>query len=152
MIENKSGHQLLEFINGDENSAQEKYKPITGAFAFISCENKYLICYNKWRNQWEFPAGRLEPGETMKEAAKRELYEETGQAVNDLTFRGLFKIYDKGKDEIRYRAAYTGALHQLSAFIDNEETTKIMLWDLIEDIGEFDSVDKAMFLHVKKST
>ena len=35
------------------------------------------------------PGGKLEPGESPYDCAKRELYEETGLEVNDLYFRGL---------------------------------------------------------------
>lgn len=36
------------------------------------------------RELWEIPAGKLEPGESPEEAARRELREETGLAVENL--------------------------------------------------------------------
>lgn len=41
------------------------------------------------RNHWGFPKGNIENGETEKEAAKREVYEETG--INHITFFPDFK-------------------------------------------------------------
>ena len=45
---------------------------------FARYENKWIICKHKERDTWETSGGHVEPGETTIEAAKRELYEETG--------------------------------------------------------------------------
>ncbi|ADL50847.1 NUDIX domain-containing protein [Clostridium cellulovorans] len=146
IVENKSGHQLLEFIQISEEALLQSsdYKPITGAFAFIKCKDKYLVAYNKWRKQWEFPAGKIEEGETPKACAYRELFEETNQKVNNLQYKGLFKIYDKNKQQIRYRATYFAEIDEIRTFAENEEMNEILLWDLKTDIGYFDEVDKRM--------
>ena len=41
-------------------------------------KDKYVFSYNKKRNGWEIPGGHIEEGESWQEAAKREMYEETG--------------------------------------------------------------------------
>lgn len=146
LAENKNGQQLLEYIQVPEKDLLESdaFKPITGSFAFIKCDDKYLIAYNKWRKQWEFPAGKIKKGETYKECAIRELFEETNQNVTNLEYRGLFKIYDKNKDHVRYRTAYFAEIDKINGFKENDEMTEIMIWDLESDIGYFDEVDKKM--------
>lgn len=146
LAENKSGHQLLEYIKIAEHEVVESelFKPITGSFAFIKCENRYLVAYNKWRNQWEFPAGKIEEGETPKECATRELLEETNQKVINLEYKGVFKIFDKSKNQVRYRTAYFADVNEITEFKENDEMNKILLWDLETDIGYFDEVDKKM--------
>ena len=44
-----------------------------------SCfEGKWLLSRHKSRNTWETQGGHIEPGETPLDAARRELYEESG--------------------------------------------------------------------------
>ncbi len=42
--------------------------------------------YTVGRLEWEIPAGKMEPGENMEEAARREAMEETGCTLKDLAF------------------------------------------------------------------
>lgn len=50
----------------------------------IEQEGKYLLIQEAREDiygKWNLPAGRLDPGETVSEAAKREIYEECGFRV-----------------------------------------------------------------------
>ena len=42
------------------------------------CEGKKLLSRHRARTTWETQGGHIEPGETPLQAAKRELYEESG--------------------------------------------------------------------------
>ena len=47
-------------------------------------QGKLLWCRQKKKTTWELPGGHIEPGETPFEAAKRELFEETGAEGFDI--------------------------------------------------------------------
>ena len=51
----------------------------------------WLLTNHKERG-WEFPGGKKEQGETLEEAAKREVMEETGARVGQLHFIGEYKV------------------------------------------------------------
>jgi 8-oxo-dGTP diphosphatase len=135
-----NGLEFLEFIYTTEEELY-KYQPLAGSFAVIKCTDKYLMCYNVWRKQWELPAGRREEDETPKECAIRELYEETGQKILDLEFKGLLKSKKIINGEIKFNPVYFAITEEIQPFIENEEISKIKLWDLREEIGYIDSVD-----------
>ncbi|WP_198317030.1 NUDIX domain-containing protein [Sutcliffiella horikoshii] len=135
-----NGKVYLDFISMSEED-MFNYLPLFGSFAVIKCEVKYLLCFNVWREQWELPAGRREGDESPKECAIRELFEETGQMVSDLDFKGLLKFQKVNSGEVGYNPVYFAEVEWLQPFIDNQETSEIRLWDLKEEIGYIDEVD-----------
>lgn len=48
------------------------------AVIIAKSQDKYVFCKHKARDTWEIPGGHREPGESILDAARRELYEETG--------------------------------------------------------------------------
>lgn len=141
LAENKSGWKLLEYLDIKETDI-DKYINVTGAFAILKIKDKYVLGYNNWRKQWEFPAGHIEEGETPRCAAERELLEETHQRNSKLIFKGLAKVSD-AKDCIRYQAIFYCEQEKLSEFIknDDDEMDKILLWNMVENIDYIDEVD-----------
>lgn len=105
-------------------------------------ENKYLIGFNDWRMQWELPVGKIEKGETARQAAIRELDEETHQKADNVVFKGLFKK-KRPNGEIVYTAIFFCEKDSIVPFIknDEDENVEIKLWDLNEDIGYVDEID-----------
>lgn len=55
-------------------------------------KDKFVFSYNKKRNGWEIPGGHIEKGESWLEAAKREMYEETGATKIKLEPICVYKI------------------------------------------------------------
>ncbi|RDI37224.1 NUDIX domain-containing protein [Falsibacillus pallidus] len=147
-ISKNNGFEFLDFIKISEEE-MSIYKPIAGSFAVINCTGRYLMCYNSWRKQWELPAGQREAHETSKECAIRELYEETGQIVHDLDFKGLIKVKNLSNGNVKYNPIYFSSIDELQPFQENNETSEIKLWDLKEKIGVLDEVDIKVFDYVR---
>lgn len=98
-------------------------------------KGKWLLCMHKDRATWEHPSGWIEAGETPLEAAKRELYEETGAAVFDIEPLCDYSI-DGPLNGYRYRGngqVYFAVVHTLGALPPNSEMQKIGLFDSLPD-------------------
>lgn len=67
---------------------------IFSARVAVQCENDVLILKrhessNNLKGFWEFPGGGIQPGELPYDAGCREVFEETGQTIDMLTFAAL---------------------------------------------------------------
>ncbi|MBW2506687.1 MAG: A/G-specific adenine glycosylase [Deltaproteobacteria bacterium] len=90
-------------LTGERPILQEPVKTIfiEMATGILQRQGRILIQKRKangvWANLWEFPGGRLEPGETPEMALVREYLEETQLAVSDLikitTVQHSYTIY-----------------------------------------------------------
>lgn len=67
--------------------AEKKYPElIVGALIFDKDGKVFLIKSPEWVNKYVIPGGHVEVGETLEEAVKREVKEETGLDVFDIEF------------------------------------------------------------------
>ena len=63
----------VRLIKTDYRQLPLHYAVIVGKYG-----GKWVLCQHKKRTTWEVPGGHIEEGETPEEAARRELYEESG--------------------------------------------------------------------------
>lgn len=64
---------------------------VAGGAAFLLCRRTSRL--NSHSAQWALPGGRLDPGETVVEAALRELHEEVGIKLTEESVLGLLDDY-----------------------------------------------------------
>lgn len=144
LAKNKNGYELLEYIPIKEEEISN-YQNVTGAGVIVKVNDRYLVGYNNWRKQWELPIGGIEKGESAREAAMRELYEETHQEIDNMQFKGLFKKI-RPTGEIVYTAIFYSIKENITPFIkqNDDENDEIKLWHLAENIGYIDEIDVKM--------
>ncbi|MGN6110799.1 MAG: NUDIX domain-containing protein [Kofleriaceae bacterium] len=77
------------------------------ALVVVRLGPRFLLAQErKYRNTWSIPGGRVEPGETLFEAAVRETLEETGVPIR---LDGVLRIeHVPGADGARCRVVFTG--------------------------------------------
>ncbi|MBN8191850.1 NUDIX domain-containing protein [Bacillus sp. NTK074B] len=88
------------------------------SFAVISAiyKGKWVYVKHKGRTSWEIPGGQKEAGESIEEAAGRELYEETGCREAD-----LIPICDYSTDGSHtYGRLFFGRIQEVGPLPDSE--------------------------------
>src|SRR6056297_2200458 len=72
--------------------------------AIVNDKEEILVLWKKRRGHYEFPGGKVLPGETLKEAAKRECWEEIGVEVSVLGYIGYeeFQVEDQNFQSHKY--------------------------------------------------
>ncbi|WP_411953703.1 RNA deprotection pyrophosphohydrolase [Alkalibacillus sp. S2W] len=99
-------NNTVKFVKGQmpfSNSAKH-------VWVIARYQNKWLLTQHRDRGI-EFPGGKVEPGETAEDAAKREVYEETGGVISTLTFIGQYYVDGKGGDIVKN--VYFADVHSL---------------------------------------
>ena len=142
---NKSGviFEALITINESDIKPEELGHPLTHALIVAKNEKGFLLLYNTWKKHWEVPGGIIEPGETIRKCAEREMLEETNQIAEKMIFKGLMKLKFKN-NRTEYGGLFSAYIKVERPFIINEETNKIIFWNGIEDIGYIDEIDKKL--------
>lgn len=141
-----TGDELIGFFPGSEPFALPDHPGLPVIFSCVIPRHRgrTLYVFNSWRKGWELPAGRIEPGESPYDAAVRELYEESGQAVPELAFAGMCLLRLKG-GSLELGTIYTGEIESLQPVQMDDEVSQVMLWDGLQPVeGYVDEISQEL--------
>lgn len=150
LIENERGDRLLSLASCDE-AELEALAPLTHALVVARHAGRNLLVFNRHRQNWELAGGMIDPGESPRACAVRELREESGLICPSeaLRFSGFTKLLLQPSkfnpsERIEYGALYVVDVERINPFVANEEISDVCWWDGGDLTGELDAIDRKL--------
>ena len=128
MIYRKTNHYLGELDD------------ITFVVILTRYRDKWVFCWHKRRKSFENPGGHVEKGETPMQAAKRELYEETG--ITDCELIPLWDYEQPWDDGVhKNNGRFFMALVRKLGVLPESEMERIEMFDEVPENFTYDRED-----------
>jgi len=137
-------------------SALDTMDDYTYTVIFCRYQEQWLYCRAKERDTFETAGGRVEPSEEILEAAKRELFEETGAITYDITPAFDYSTRRAGHEKFTHGQVFFAEIHELGdmpAF----EMAEVKTFDTIPNKMRFPEILPVLFkamqgwLNIQKS-
>lgn len=114
---------------------------------------KWVFCKHKERDTYEVPGGHREMGETILQAAERELYEETGATVFDMKPICVYSVTGKTRANETGEESF-GMLYyaEISAFEKglHSEIEAVLLLDALPDKWTYPQIQPLLIDEVQR--
>ncbi|MCL2405951.1 MAG: NUDIX domain-containing protein [Defluviitaleaceae bacterium] len=114
---------------------------------FAKHKNKWLFCRAKERSVYETAGGRIEPGETPLQAAKRELFEETGAVDFDIVPAFDYSVTHIS-GETTYGQVFYADIHMLGNMPDYE-MAEVVLLDALPESLRFPQITPVLYAQLQ---
>lgn len=116
------------------------------AYAVIIAKHQgqWLLVRHKERTTWEVPGGHIEPGEAADDAARRELFEETGARQYLISAICDYTVTIDG--QIGHGRLYTAEIETLGALPESEIAETKLFGELPENLT-YPHIHTALLAH-----
>ncbi|GIP37948.1 DNA mismatch repair protein MutT [Paenibacillus sp. J31TS4] len=127
---------------------------LVGAVAILQNEKRQILLQHRKDGNWGLPGGLMEPGETLEETAAREVYEETGLTLKQMTLLELFsgpELYVKlrnGDELYSVTALYYAKDYEGELVNDQTEAHELRFfdWDKLPSLNPANALYLANYL------
>ncbi|MFD2078491.1 NUDIX hydrolase [Actinopolymorpha cephalotaxi] len=145
-VKNADGSALLGFERLIETDlgGLDASVPLTASLVVLWHDGRCLMVFNRFRQLWELPGGMIDPGETPREAAVRELVEESAQHPDTLDLAGVARVTCAPEDRLEFLAIYRGRVDSPLPFVPNAEMSGATWWDPAENLTDLTPIDAAL--------
>lgn len=136
-LRDRDGNVLVDFCVTSESELMvlADQQPMPLSLIVVTLADTVLAMLNSQRGQWELPGGMREPGESPREAAVRELAEETGIRTTSLTIAAVVEFDLRRPDRREFAAVYRTALQVVPRLTVNDEAVDFRWWDPGSPVG-----------------
>lgn len=133
----------VSWVGSPEIQPQDLDKECKQVYVWLVTKDRHVVIVSKDGDHWQLPGGKPEPGETLAQAAVREVYEETSldisQQSDKLRFFGYQTVTETGTDippylQVRYLLELDAESPTLT-FGAQHENTRQPEADLIRFVG-----------------
>lgn len=110
-------------------------------------EGKILLSRHKHHSTWETQGGHVEPGETPLEAAKRELFEESGALEFDIVPLCDYRAEDKGTGNWANGMVFRAVIHSLGP-IPESEMAEVKQFEVLPENLTYPAITPVLFAYL----
>ncbi|MBN2130567.1 MAG: NUDIX domain-containing protein [Sedimentisphaerales bacterium] len=116
---------------------QQYPEPTVGALIFNAEGKLFLMQSHKWKGKYVLPGGHIELGESMLEALKREVKEETNLDIHDIEFVCFQEfVYDERFWQHRHFIFFDYACKTDSTDVKLNSEAEAYVWVTLEEAAE----------------
>ena len=109
--------------------------------------DRWLLCRHRERDTYETAGGHIEPGETPLQAARRELFEETGALEYDITPLFDYAVHTAG--ELSCGQVFFARVLELGELPEGSEMREVRLFEALPPNVTYPAIYSVVFEEVE---